>query len=108
MPATPSLTAYRFGVTLGDPAEPDTLETLEVTAFGRDIQKVEALFAERKWGTAQDRPMTATVAAVYYALTRSGKYSGSFDDFESTYVEVTDGGAQRINPTERDPMPASP
>lgn len=100
---TPSLTAYRFVVLLGDPDAP---EAIEVTAFGRDIQKVESLFAERRWGTADQRPMTAAVAAAYFAAIRTGKYSGEFDEFEAAYLEVTASDPVKLTPTEREPGPA--
>jgi hypothetical protein len=100
---TPSLTAYRFTVAMGDPDDPTFLE---VTAFGRDIQKVEALFAERKWGSAQDRPMTAAVAAAYFAAVRTGKYDGEYDAFDAAYLEVVASDPVKVGPTERAPVPA--
>jgi hypothetical protein len=108
MTNTPSLTAYRFRVVLGNPDDDDSLIEHHVTAFGRDIQQVERLFADRKWGSTQDRPITAAAGAAYYALTRKGWFDGSFDDFEAAYIEVAadEPAAVSIRPTERVPTPA--
>lgn len=108
MATPPTLTAYRFKVVLGDPEDDATWTEFNVTAFGRDIQQVERLFADRKWGTTTDRPVTAATAAAYYALTRGGKFAGSFDDFENAYIEVqaAENAVVTIRPTEAGHMPA--
>lgn len=105
---TPSLTAYRFTVVLGDPGDPATLRALDVTAYGRDIQKVEALFGERKWGAVDARPITAAVAACYFALLRTGEFAGTFDAFEAAYLEVSSEEPVKVFPTEAEAVPASP
>ena len=105
---TPSLTAYRFKVILGNPDDPSTLIEHDVTAYGRDIQKVEALFADRKYGPTEARPITAAVAAVYFACLRTGVFAGTFDDFEKAYVEVSGDEPVKVFPTEPEPVPASP
>jgi hypothetical protein len=102
MAKTPHLNAYPFTVVLGDPENP---EIHEVIAYGRDMQKVESLFADRRWGAVSDRPITGAVAAAYFACMRSGVYAGTFDQFEAAHLEVQGGEPIKVFPTDRAPLP---
>lgn len=99
MGSPPKLTTYRFRAILGNPEDPDSLVELEVLGVGRDVQQAERLFADRKWGETASRPATAAAAVSYFALQRSGKFTGSFDEFEAQYLSIEPVEAVVATPT---------
>lgn len=102
MSATPKLTTYKFRVLSGTPEDP---VEHHVASIGRDIQKVEQLFADRKWGGTDSRPMTAAAATAYFAMMRAGQYSGTWADFEEFYLAVEPEEPVTVTPT--GPVPAT-
>lgn len=103
MAAPPRFTTHRFAVIIGDPDDEATLREFHVVAVGRDIQRVEAMFAQNGWGGVDKRPITAAAAMAWAALTRTGAYPGTFAEFEAEYIEVTPEGAVVANPTDGAP-----
>lgn len=101
--AAPKLTVYTFHVFGGDPDNP---KEYEVRAFGRDITKTEAAFAERRWGATTDRPMTSATMIAYYAMNRTGEFTGKWEDFEAWYIAVEPGEEMAANPTGAGQEPA--
>jgi hypothetical protein len=83
--SAPKLTSYRFRVFGGDADEP---EVIEIHAFGRDVQHTEQEFAAKKWGAATDRPMTSAAMTSFFALKRTGKFSGTWEEFEEWYLSI--------------------
>jgi hypothetical protein len=82
---TPTLTTYTFRVFGGDETNP---EMHLVHGVGRDVQRTEAMFAERGWGQTSNRPMTSAAAVSYFAMLRTGAYSGRWEDFEKWYLSI--------------------
>lgn len=101
--AAPKLTTYTFHVFGGDADEPTEYE---VRAFGRDVTRTEAMFAERRWGATTDRPLTSAAMIAYCALYRTGVFMGKWEDFDSWYLSVEPGEGMTANPTEAAPDPA--
>lgn len=102
--AGPKLTTYRFRVFGGDADNP-TEHTIH--GVGRDVQRAETLFADRGWGSTQSRPMTSAAAVCYYAMTRSGLYSGTWEEFENWYLSIEPVEAVHATPTEPGHEPGS-
>ena len=98
--SAPRLTTYTFEVFGGDPESP---AQFTVHSVGRDVQRVETAFADKRWGATQDRPMTAAAMASYYAMMRTGQFSGTWDQFEAWYLSV-----QPLEPINADPTDAGP
>ena len=101
--SAPKLTSYRFRVFGGDADNPDVYE---VHAFGRDVQQTEKEFATRKWGAATDRPMSSAAMTTYFALVRTGKFAGTWDEFESWYLSIEPIETVNSVPTEAGREPA--
>jgi hypothetical protein len=101
--SAPTLKSYRFRVYGGDAENP---EMFEVHAFGRDVQRTEAEFASRKWGSATDRPMTSAAMTTYFALKRANKYAGTWEEFENWYLSVEPFESVNAVPTEAGAEPA--
>ena len=85
---------------LGDWADPETWVENELQCIGRDMQMAETLFARHKqWGKISDAPIRFQTVIAFYAMKRTGNYSGSFDQFESDLLEVTEAGEEEADPT---------
>lgn len=102
--SAPKLTTYKFRVLSGSVEDP--AEHL-VQSIGRDIQRVEALFADRKWGETASRPMTAAAATAYFAMLRSGQFRGTWAEFEDFYLAVEPVEPVTATPTEPGAEPGS-
>lgn len=83
--STPKLTTYRFRVFVGDADDPT--ETV-VHGVGRDVQRAESMFADRGWGATTSRPMTSAAVVSYFAMLRTGKFSGTWEEFENSYLAI--------------------
>ena len=101
--AAPKLTTYQFRVFGGDADDPTEYEVL---AVGRDITRTEQAFAERRWGTTTDRPLTSAAMIAYFALYRTGRFTGKWEDFDAWYLGVEPGEELTANPTEAGLAPA--
>lgn len=106
MAGTPKLSTYRFRVWFGDPENEESQHDLVVHAVGRDVQKAEEFFMQRGWGNTQTRPMTAAAATAYFGLQRSGRFTGSWEEFEEQYLAVEPIDTVTATPTEVAPAPA--
>lgn len=84
------LSTPRFRVVLGDADAPDTWAELIVQAIGRDLQAAETLFHRRKWGAPTSQAIKFQAAAAYYALRRTGRIEGEWEQFEGAYLEVSE------------------
>lgn len=102
-----TLQSPRYRVVIGDPDEPSTWQELVVQALTRDLASAEGLFAKRKWGSPGEQPIKLTAVSAYMALLRSGQIAGSWDQFEAQYLEVTEAGSDRVDPTDRALEPVS-
>lgn len=95
-----TLSSPRYRVVLGDWSDPDTWVDHEVQAIGRDLQMAETLFAKhREWGKYTDQGVKLTAVAAFYACKRTGVFAGNWDEFENSYLEVTEAGAVEVGPT---------
>jgi hypothetical protein len=102
-----TLRSPRYRVVLGDVDEPDTWVELEAQAITRDLQAAETLFARHKWGKPSDQAIKLTSVAAYYALRRTGQITGSWDEFEASYLEVSEAEVHdRVDPSLPAPDPA--
>jgi hypothetical protein len=101
--SAPKLTQYQFVVFGGNPDAPTVFEVL---AFGRDITRTESAFAERRWGATTDRPLTSAAMIAYYALYRTGQFTGKWEDFDVWYLSVEPGEEFSVNPTDAGHAPA--
>jgi hypothetical protein len=99
------LTSPKLRVILGDPDQPDTWRAEDVQTIGRDITSTETLFGVQKIGRPADHPVRSITATAYFGLVRTGKYQGSFDQFETDYVEISPIGQDEAFPTEPGPVP---
>jgi hypothetical protein len=100
MMTTPTLNSPTYRVVVGDWSDEATWQAHEVRALGRDLQMAEQLFSRHKqWGKPMDSPIKFQAVAAFYALKRAGGYSGSWDTFESEYLEVTEAGNDEVGPT---------
>ena len=106
MAGTPKLTTYRFRVWFGDPEDPDNATEMLVHGVGRDIQKTEEFFATNKWGDTQSRPMTAAAVTAWHGLQRSGRFTGTWEEFENSYLAVEPVEQVVSTPTGAVPAPA--
>ena len=95
-----TLTSPRYRVVLGDPDDEATWQEVEVQALTRDIQHAEQMFVQRRWGKPADQPVKITAVAAYCALLRKGLISGTWEEFEQSYLEVGEAGSDEIPPTE--------
>lgn len=100
-----SLQSPRYRVVVGNPDESATWQELEVQALTRDLASAEQLFSKRKWGAPAEQPIKLTAVSAYMALIRTGQIQGSWDQFEQQYLEVTEAGSDRVDPTDRDHAP---
>lgn len=107
MPTTATalrLVSPRVRVILGDPAGfAENWTGIDVQTIGRDFQHAETLFAIQKWGRVADQPMHSMAAAAYYALRRTGQFSGAWEQFEAEYLEVQVIGEDTATPIEAAP-----
>jgi hypothetical protein len=103
MSTPPRFTRHRFTVVLGDPDDDATVSEIPVIAIGADVQRVETLFSDRGWGDMAKRPIASASALAYFALHRAGGFDGTFDDFQSAYIEVRPEGSVPVNPTDAAP-----
>jgi len=94
--SAPKLTTYRFRVLGGDEENP---EEFLVHGVGRDIQKTESFFADKGWGNTQSRPMTSAAVVSYFGLRRSGRYAGTWEEFEEWYLSIEPVDAVTERPT---------
>jgi hypothetical protein len=95
-----TLNSPTYHVVLGDWSDESTWVEHDVRSIGRDLQSAETLFARhRQWGKITDAPIKFQAVTAYYALRRTGLYSGSWDGFESEYLEVTEAGSEEVGPT---------
>lgn len=94
--SAPKLTTYRFRVFGGNEESP---EEYIIHGVGRDIQKTESFFADRGWGSTTSRPMTSAAVTSYFALVRSGRYAGTWDEFEEWYLSIEPMDAVTERPT---------
>lgn len=99
MAGTPKLTTIRFWVWFGNPEDPEDQRAELVHAVGRDIQKTEEFFMARGWGDTTKRPMTAAAVSAYFGLQRSGRFTGSWEEFEEQYLAVEPDGQVTATPT---------
>jgi len=106
MAGTPKLTTYRFLVWFGDAENPELQTSQLVHAVGRDIQKTEEFFANQGWGNSQSRPMTAAAVTCYFGLQRSHRFTGSWEEFEASYLSVEPVDQVTATPTEAAPAAA--
>lgn len=106
MAGTPKLTTYRFRVWFGDPENEENQRELVVHGVGRDVQKAEEFFASKGWGSTQSRPMTAAAVTAYFGLQRSGRYPGTWEEFEAEYLAVEPIDTVTATPTDPAPVPA--
>lgn len=106
MAGTPKLTTYRFRVWFGNPENDEDQRAELVHGVGRDVQKAEEFFAQRGWGQTQSRPMTSAAVTAYFALQRSGRFTGSWEEFEEQYLAVEPVETVTATPTEAAPAPA--
>lgn len=97
-----TLKSPRYRVVVGEAEDPSTWAELEAQAITRDLQAAETLFAKRKWGSPGDRPIMLTAVSAYYALIRTGQISGSWDEFEASYLEVSEADDEddEVGPTQ--------
>lgn len=98
MSSKPHLTTYRFRVFGGDPDADPT--DVVVHGVGRDVQRTEQFFAERNWGSTQSRPMTSAAVVCYYAMTRLGMFTGTWEEFENWYLAIEPVESVTASPTE--------
>jgi hypothetical protein len=97
------LNSPRYRVVFGDPEDETTWTEVEVQAITRDLQQAESLFVRHKWGKPADQPFRLTAASAYFALKRSGRIEGTWDDFENGYLEVGVAGVDAVDPTQPAP-----
>lgn len=97
---TVTLSSPQLRVVLGNPADPDTWAEVEVQTMTRDLAAAETLFGQRKWGKVADHSIKFLAAAAYYALRRTGQVDGSWDDFDASWIEVTEVEATESDPTQ--------
>lgn len=97
MSTPPKLTTYRFRVFMGDPDDPT--ETV-VHGVGRDVQRAEQFFADKGWGQTTSRPMTSAAVVSYFGLKRTGKFDGTWEEFEDAYLSIEPVEAVTATPTE--------
>jgi hypothetical protein len=106
MSKTITLSSPRYRVVVGDWDDETTWRELEVQSLGRDLQMAESLFARHKdWGRPTENAIKLQAVAAFYALRRTGQVDGSWDAFESAYLEVTEAGQEVVGPTEPGPEP---
>jgi hypothetical protein len=87
-------------VILGDPEDPDSWSELEVQSITRDIASAETLFANHKsWGKPLDSAIKLTAVSAFYALIRTGQITGSWDAFETSFIEVSQVETTTVDPT---------
>lgn len=103
--STPRLTTFRFRVWMGNPDNP---EEFIIHGVGRDVQKTEEFFADKGWGNTTSRPMTAAAVTTYFALRRAKRFTGSWEEFEESYLSVEPVESVQASPTEAAPVNASP
>lgn len=101
-----TLASPRYRIVLGDVNDPETWGEIEVQAITRDLQAAEGLFIRHKWGKPQEQPLKMTVVSAYFAAVRAGLITGSWDEFERSYLEVSEAGADAVPPTPGEPEPA--
>ena len=99
------LTSPRLRVILGDPENPESWTSEEVQTIGRDTVHTETLFGVQKIGRTVDHPVRSLTAMAYYAMVRTGKFSGPFDAFEEAYVEIVPLAGGEAFPTVPGPVP---
>lgn len=104
-PQALKLSSPKLRVILGDPENPDSWSVLEVQTIGRDTVSAETYFGVKKIGRPIDHPVRSLVAMAYYAMVRTGKYSGPLDEFESEYVEIQPLDSDDAFPTDPGPVP---
>jgi hypothetical protein len=92
---------------LGAAESPDDWTQSTVQTFNGDFRNAELLFATRKWGRPQDRPMQLNAAIAYYAMRRLGRFGGTWDEFESLLLDVSVGQVDESFPTPPGPDPES-
>lgn len=95
-----TLKSPRYRLVVGDDTDPSTWAELEVQAITRDMQMAEGLFARHKWGKPDTQPIKFMATAAYYALRRTGQIEGSWESFEQSYLEITEAGAEDVDPTQ--------
>lgn len=85
---------YRFEVTFED----GTVTTQEVDQ--RDIRRWEAE-TEKSW-LSEDMSLTSAARIAYYAMLRSGVFTGTWEDFDRQAVWVKEvADRERANPTRK-------
>lgn len=99
------LTSPRLLVITGNPDDSGTWVGHDVQTIGRDTVAAETLFGVKKIGRPIDHPVLSLVAMAYYAMLRTGRFSGPWEDFESSYVEIQPLGEDESFPTEPGPVP---
>lgn len=100
------LSSPRLLVILGNPDDPDSWSSVEVQTIGRDTTAAETLFGVKKFGRTMDHPVLSLTAIAYYGLLRTGRFQGSWEDFESAYVEIQPLGMDDSFPTVPEPATA--
>lgn len=101
MASTPKLTTFRFRVWMGDPDKPDEFI---IHGVGRDVQKTEEFFADKGWGQTTTRPMAAAAVTAFFALKRSARFAGTWEEFENQYLSVEPVEEVTATPTEAAPV----
>lgn len=105
-----TLRSPKYRVILGDPADPGSWEEVEIQSMTRDLAAAEAHYQRRRWGDPSATPIRLTAVAAYQALLRAGMVSGTWEDFERSYVEVSTADdpedEEEIHPTEAGADPA--
>lgn len=103
----PKLRSPRYRVVIGDPeGDPGEWVVVEVQSIGRDMTSAETSFAKHKdWGKPTDAAVKFQAVSAYWALRRTGRIQGSWEDFEAGYIEVAEAGEDEATPTEPGPEP---
>jgi hypothetical protein len=89
-----------YRVVLGDWADSETWTEHRVQTIGPDLKAAETLFGRHKeWGRYTDNPLRFQVVVGYYACRRTGAFSGTWDQFAESYLEVSEVGSEVVSPT---------
>ncbi|MGB3604239.1 MAG: hypothetical protein WBA38_11900 [Gordonia sp. (in: high G+C Gram-positive bacteria)] len=77
----------------------DGTEHLDVVVTNADRFKGEHIGRRQKWATLEESPQTYMMFWAYAALSRLGRFSGTFDDFVQQSETVDEAGTEDVDPT---------
>jgi hypothetical protein len=100
------LRSPRFNVIMGDPEDETSWEEYQVRSIGRDQVAAEELFGREKFGKPIDAPLRFSSAMAYFAMVRTGRYVGSFDEFVADCIEANAVAQEEVFPTVPEHTPA--